>query len=285
MADAVTSTNQATVTYLFHSGFLVAVEDTLLVFDYWQGEDESFPLKARITPEDFEPYKRVFVFVSHGHEDHYDPVIHTWDRKKYHITYIISDDLPASLIGRRMRCGDTASYEGMEIRAYDSTDLGVSYYVELYGVHIFHAGDLNLWHWREESTMRQIKQAEDDFYEACRPLARENIDICMFPLDPRLGGMFDAGINHFIMAVKPRVVIPMHWQRRTEVAINYARRGRTRYTEVLALTKPRERADITLEKSELIIHVHTPAQGLFDLDPEQSRDDPFTDTDLPVEMH
>ena len=35
--------NQATATYLFHSGFLVSVEDTLLVFDYWQGEEGMFP--------------------------------------------------------------------------------------------------------------------------------------------------------------------------------------------------------------------------------------------------
>ena len=34
--------NQATVTYLFHSGFTVSVEDTLLVFDYWQGEGGTF---------------------------------------------------------------------------------------------------------------------------------------------------------------------------------------------------------------------------------------------------
>ena len=95
--------NQATVTYLFHSGLLVAVEDTLLVFDYWQGEEGMFPEKARIAPEDFEPYKRVFVFVSHSHPDHYDPVIYTWDKKKYHITYIIADELPAAAAGRRMK--------------------------------------------------------------------------------------------------------------------------------------------------------------------------------------
>ena len=88
------------------------------------------------------------------------------------------------------------------------------------------------------------------------------------------------------MAAKPRVIIPMHWQRRSEVAINFARRGRTRYTEVLALTKPRERADITFKEAELVIHVHTPANNLFSSDDPVTRpeDDPFTDTDLPVDM-
>lgn len=279
---------ETTVTYLFHSGFTVSVEDTLLVFDYWQGEDGAFPEKAWLSGEDFEPYKRVFVFVSHSHVDHYDPVIYTWDKKKYHITYIISDELPDSAIGRRMKPGDTAAFEGMDVRAFDSTDLGVSFYVDLYGVRIFHAGDLNLWHWkfRPDSTFRMIKQAEDDFYRACEDIITEPIDVCMFPLDPRQGARFEAGINHFIMAGKPRVIIPMHWQQRSEVAINFARTGRTRYTEVLALTKPRERADIAFEESELIIHVHTPARELFDKPPEKEKpeDDPFTDTDLPVEL-
>ncbi|MBQ8081820.1 MAG: MBL fold metallo-hydrolase [Clostridia bacterium] len=239
--------NQATVTYLYHSGFLVSVEDTLLVFDYWEGDNRSLPLRARITERDFEPYRRVFVFVSHNHADHFDEVIYTWDRAKYNITYIVSYDIPTGKRGKRMAPGDVANYDRMEIRAFDSTDKGVSWYVDLDGVRIFHAGDLNLWHWHEVSTVRQVKQAEDDFYAACAPIIELPIDLCMFPLDPRLGGMYDAGINYFVMAAKPRVVIPMHWQERTEVPASYVRQAGKEipYTEVLALIQPRERADLT----------------------------------------
>ena len=140
----------------------------------------------------------------------------------------------------------------------------------------------------------EVAEAEKAFYEACEPLQKQPIDLCMFPLDPRLGGMFDAGINHFVMAVKPRLVIPMHWQERPEVALEYVRRGRTKYTEILALTKPRERADLVFGENELRIHVHTPAAGLYDDEPPKedkpvdeepfSADDPFSDTDLPVDM-
>ena len=199
------------------------------------------------------------------------------------------DSLPQGIPGHRMKPGDELTLGDMTVQAYDSTDLGVSYYVELQGRSIFHAGDLNLWHWREESTVREIKQAEEDFYDAVEPIRGLNIDLCMFPLDPRQGGLFDAGINHFVMSVKPRVVIPMHWQQRAEVPLNYARRGRTRYTEILALTKPRERADLTFGEDELQIHVHTPVSGLFEEKkepeiPEERNDDPFTDTDLPVNV-
>ena len=282
-------TDVLTVTYLFHSGFLVAVGDVLLVFDYWRGENNELPPKACISEKDFARFRSVYVFVSHSHVDHFDPIIYDWDKAKYHIEYIISDDLPNDIPGHRMRAGDELSLEDIHVQAFDSTDLGVSFYVTVMGRSIFHAGDLNLWHWREESTVREIKQAEDDFYQAVDPIRQLSIDLCMFPLDPRQGGLFDAGINHFVMSVKPRVVIPMHWQQRAEVPLNYARRGRTRYTEILALTKPRERADITFGDDELQIHVHTPINGLFDEKKEpqpvpENTDDPFSETDLPVNM-
>ena len=203
----------------------------------------------------------------------------------------MADDLPIGKRGRRMKPGDQMSLGDVQIRAFDSTDKGVSFYVTLHGMHVFHAGDLNLWHWREESTLREIAQAESAYYQAVRPIEGLPIDIAMFPVDPRLGGLFDAGANHFIMAVKPRLFIPMHWQGRPEVAIDFARRGRTKYTEVLALTKPRERAELAFTEHELRIHVFTMVpdplkgqkEGAMKLD-AYSPSDPFSDTDLPVKL-
>ena len=280
----------ATVTFFHHSGFSVAVEDTLLIFDYWRGENDDLPKNAWITPHDFDHFKQILVFVSHDHEDHFDEVIYTWDHEKYPITYIVSDDLPIGKRGRRMKPMDTLTLGDTEIRAFDSTDKGVSFYVTTHGMHIFHAGDLNLWHWREESTLREIAQAEKDFYAAMAPLEGLPMDVAMFPVDPRMGGLFDAGANYFIMSAKPRVFIPMHWQGRAEVALDFARRGRTKYTEVLALTKPRERAQLAFTEHELHIHVFTvapevPQAGENEVTLEAyAPNDPFSDTDLPVDL-
>ena len=38
------------VTHYYHSGFSVACEDTLLIFDYWLGEDEELAEQYRVTP-------------------------------------------------------------------------------------------------------------------------------------------------------------------------------------------------------------------------------------------
>ena len=280
----------AAVTFFHHSGFTVSVKDTLLVFDYWRGERGELAHGMGLGPRDFENYSQILVFVSHDHEDHYDKVIYSWDDGKRPITYIISHDLPQDAKGRRMKPGDALTVGSAEIRAFDSTDKGVSFYVMVHGLAVFHAGDLNLWHWREESTLREIAQAEKDFYAAMAPIERLPMDIAMFPVDPRMGGMYDAGANYFIMAVKPRLFLPMHWQNRPEVAQGFARKGRTRYTEVLALTKPRERAELAFSEYELDIHVFAadPADYL-DSDQDVQLDaygpnDPFSDTDLPVRL-
>ena len=288
---------QVTVTFFHHSGFSVGCSDTLMIFDYWRGEKNEISGSLALTENDFKGYKQVLFFISHEHPDHYDRVVYDFKHLNY-VHYIIASDMPMDAEGDRMAVGDKRRYGNDTVTAFGSTDLGVSYYVVINDVHIFHAGDLNLWHWREESTLRQITQAENFFYEAVKPIAGLPIDICMFPVDPRMGGMYEAGANHFIMTCKPHVFIPMHWQGRTEIANDFARRCRTKYTEGLALTKPREHAVITFENNSINIHVYLAAEQEDMLKRRQRTEnedvvrqalrsfedgDPFSDSDLPVD--
>lgn len=292
----------ATVTFFHHAGLMAAVEDTLLVFDYWRGENGEISGENELTEKDFEGYKQIIVFVSNDDEDHFDPVVLGWDAEKYPITYIFARDMQQHPALKNMQdCiflseGQHAQTENVRVDAYGSTHKGVSFYVTAHGVHIFHAGVLNMWHWRDESTLREIVRAEEDFYAAVAPITRLPIDIAMFPVDPRMGGMYDAGANHFVMAVKPRLFIPMHWQNRTEVAVSFARTGHTDYTEILALTRARQRAEVTFGENTIRIHVFTLKEMQQEKEKEKAasapevkldtyeKDDPFTDTDLPVNM-
>lgn len=289
--------SQVTVTYFHHSGFSVACADTLLIFDYWRGEKKEVNGTAELQEVDLQGYKQVLFFVSHEHPDHFDRVIYDFKHLNS-VHYIIAEDMPQDAEGDRMAQGEKRLYGDVTVRTYASTDLGVSYYVEAGGLRIFHAGDLNLWHWREESTLRQITQAESLYYAAVEPLNGKPIDLCMFPLDPRMGGMFEAGANHFIMTCKPRVFIPMHWQGRSEIANDFVRRCRTKFTEGLALTKLRERAVIDFEKHSINIHVYLNAEK-EDVQRRRQRSekgedvqralhalddsDPFAESDLPVD--
>ena len=274
------------VTYCYHSGFTCAVGDVLLIFDYWRGEHDELPIDRQITPEMLRGYREKHVFISHAHPDHMDPAVFTWHEEPG-LDYIVSYDMPVGTWGRRMAPGDSLRLsDRVSVRAFDSTDTGVSYLVEVDGFRVFHAGDLNFWHWREESTLQEIEEAERAFKLAVKPIIGEPIDLAMFPVDPRQGPLFDAGVNYFILTVKPKLLLPMHFWGRGEIAQEFARRARTQETVTLALTRPGER--LRLERGEdgaLTAHLLESAgyaaqaeMGPFD------GDNPFSDTDLPVQF-
>jgi len=282
---------QLKIIYHYHSGFSVQVGGTLLVFDYWEGEDRKLPNVGRIDDKLLSAFEQVYVFISHAHPDHLDPIVFMWENKGIPVSYIVASDVPVGTRGKRIAPGQEKTLsEHVSVKAFQSTDLGVAFLVTAYGLTIFHAGDLNLWHWRQESTLREIEAAEAAFYEATEPIKKEKIDVAMFPVDPRQGMMYDAGANHFILTMKPRVFIPMHWQERPEVAIDFARRARNLNTEVLALTKPGVVANLTFTDSLLDIHIIEPPKD-FDEIPVAARtpenaegEDPFADSDLPVDI-
>lgn len=227
------------ITYLDHSGFAVRVKDTLLIFDDAQGKVNSGDSleNGRITRELIEAHQRTLYFVSHAHADHFNEAIYDFSDVGM-VHYILGSDLPQGYSGYHMSKGETISVGGAEITAYDSTDEGVSFYVHIDGWALFHAGDLNLWHWREQSTLKEIEQAEKAYEAAIAPLEGQKVDFAFFPLDPRMGEMYDAGALYFSMHIKPRIMIPMHWWGRADAALDFARRNRSKHVEILALTKP-----------------------------------------------
>ena len=299
------------ITHYYHSGFSVASERTLAVFDYWRGEHGELAPDRQITPEKLKLFENVFVFISHEHIDHLDPVVFSWNETG-NVSYIVSSDMPVGTRGKRMAPGDTLKLsDELSVTAFDSTDLGVSFLADFCGIRIFHAGDLNFWHWREESTMQEIEEADAEFRKAVQPLSREKIDVAFFPVDPRQGAMFEAGANYFILSVKPRILIPMHYFRRAETATDYARTASCRSTEVIAMPGYGDRLQIQLDEDHYLnVSFPTePAEGdadgenagespdgtagpgavengselpLSDGDTLLSEDDPFLESDLPL---
>ena len=224
-----------TITHYYHSGFSVSCGDMLLVFDYWRGEEGELTPELELSAVELGRYREIYVFISHEHIDHMDPIVFSW-KNLANVTYLVSSDMPVGTRGKRMAPGDTLKLnDHLTATAFDSTDLGVSFLVDWDGFRMFHAGDLNFWHWREESTMQEIEEAEAEFRKAVEPITRERIDLAFFPVDPRQGFMFDAGANYFIMSVKPSVLIPMHYFHRADVAMEYARTASNRTTEVVAM--------------------------------------------------
>lgn len=291
--EVLTMSKKMTVTYYHHSGFSVASGDVLLVFDYWRGKANHFPEALGITPEVLARYNEVYVFISHEHEDHYDGVVYTWDQYAP-VTYIVADCLPEQARGHRVQKGSEMSLsDRVQVKCYGSTDSGVSFLVTVDGVSFFHAGDLNFWHWREVCNAHQIQEADADFRSEMADIQGVDIDVAFFPVDPRMGMLFDAGANYFVLTAKPRLLLPMHFWGRSDVISEFARRSRTRETEIVALSSPGQAITLDIEDDGFmnitLLSAPTVQQAAPAADQAVSLDgyegaDPFHETDLPIDM-
>ena len=198
------------IKHIYHSGFVIELEDTVLIFDWYLGDLPRF-----------NPDKKVFVFVTHGHADHYSPRIWTIRNRFKNINYILDcctapeqkgDNILHVQPGRYYQIRNTLIY------AIRSNDEGVAYVVSTEGYNFFHAGDLNIWHWQDGE--------ENDNADSLRLYRRQigkisgwQFDAAMLPLDPRLDDRAPNAIIEFMSTVECRYLFPMHyWNRRDEAA-------------------------------------------------------------------
>ena len=135
--------------------------------------------------------------------------------------------------------------------------------------------------------------ADEDFRKEVADIDEKEIDWCFFPVDPRMGMHFDAGANYFMMSAKPRVLVPMHFWGRGDVITEYARRSRSRETEIIPMTVQGQAVNLEFEEDGFMnINVlPAPVQVPEELMPDLAVSldgyegaDPFLETDLPVDM-
>ena len=118
-----------TLTYIFHSGFVLETEQSILVFDYWL--DPSGVMDGVLGSE-----KSMYVFSSHFHEDHFTKDIFEWKKQREGITYILSKDIYKHRRASKedadvwLAKGGTWSDGTISVWALGSTDSGVSWIVE-----------------------------------------------------------------------------------------------------------------------------------------------------------
>ena len=186
------------VTCIEHSGFMVEMEQIVLLFDYYQGEIPSF-----------DGSKTLYVFASHSHADHYDPAI--WKLKEQYkdIHYILSDDIKDNEGAVVMKAHEKKEVAGIEIETLRSNDMGVAFLVKVEGKTIYHAGDLNWWHWNGEPE-EDNEYYKKTFQDEMKYLEGKKIDLAFMLLDPRQEDKYCWGMNYFLEHTDSKVVFPMH---------------------------------------------------------------------------
>lgn len=237
------------LTYIYHDCFMIETPEAVIIFDYWK---DPLSFSAPIVNDkkegtettgrnfkDFPPLldeintdKPLYLIVSHHHKDHFSRRIFLWSKWFDDITFIISKDVYRAV---RYMLVEHGTYEGhkppldrvhvltpgevfedrnIKVKAFGSTDIGNSYAVETSGVSIFHAGDLNAWLWLDESTPREIEDAENAFNEIVDRIRAEfpSFDLVMFPVDSRQGREYWRGARYFVNKILTTLFVPMHFE-------------------------------------------------------------------------
>ncbi|MCI9421497.1 MAG: MBL fold metallo-hydrolase [Dorea sp.] len=196
------------ITYLKHSGYVVEDAGRAMVFDYYEG---NLP--------DFLEAVKLYVFVSHVHYDHFNPQIFQWKDQYPDIQYILSNDIEEK--GFKESCtfvgpGQEVVLDGIKIRTLRSTDEGVAFLVQAGERRIYHAGDLNWWHWEEESRVYN-EMMRRRFLHEMEKLEGESVDVAFLPLDPRQEEQYAWGFDYFMRHTRTGCAFPMHFWEEYEV--------------------------------------------------------------------
>ena len=240
-----------TLDYIYHSGFAIEMEGVTIIIDYYKDSSETEHNRGIVHDYLLQRPGKLYVLATHFHPDHFNREILTWKEQRPDIQYIFSKDILKSHRAKAedafyIKKGETYEDDTIRIDAFGSTDVGSSLLLHLQDWSIFHAGDLNNWHWKDESTPQEVAEAEGNYLKELDIIAKETsvMDLVMFPVDPRLGTDFMRGAQQFIDRIKTSVFVPMHfWERPAEVMAfgPYAESKGCRY---IVLSVPGEGTDI-----------------------------------------
>ena len=206
------------ITYLGHSGFLIEWDECYMLFDYFEGD----------LPELMKS-KKLYVFVSHHHHDHYNPKVFELMQRVESIEYIFSDDVhlvedvDLHSNGRIQFVSPHQNYEfhhqegkTWKLFTLKSTDEGVAFLLEYHDQRIYYAADLNLWLWKGESEEYNHNMSKL-FCDEMKYLKEVTLDLAFAPLDPRQEEYYSKGIEALLETATVKYLFPMHFWKQPEI--------------------------------------------------------------------
>ena len=199
-----------TLDYIYHSGFAIETEGVTVIIDYYKDSSETEHNRGIVHDYLLQRPGKLYVLATHFHPDHFNREILTWKEERLDIRYIFSKDILKSHRAKPedaiyIKKGEIYEDDAIRIEAFGSTDVGSSF--------LIHAGDLNNWHWSEESTEAEIRKANGDFLAEVKYLKEKapEIDLALFPVDRRMGKDYMKGAKQFIEQIKTTIFVPMHF--------------------------------------------------------------------------
>ncbi|NLC41223.1 MAG: hypothetical protein GX763_09945 [Clostridiaceae bacterium] len=252
---------------LEHSGFLLELEDLILVFDYYRDPADILDKYAASD-------KTMIFFVSHNHADHWNPEIMSFRNRTP--TYYILDKsccsesmrLTADEGQRKVLYVEPYAVPGEELSAisslirlavFGSTDEGSSFLLVTTNGSFIHLGDLNDWDWQDEDSEQmeadynaEISRMASTWAEITEddtvPAEAKRLIFAFVPVDKRLEEMAFKGALTFLEYFQPDYLIPMHLNGGKdlpcELASILSQIGRGGHSKIADLTEPGQMLDL-----------------------------------------
>ena len=206
------------LTYTGHSGVVLSWENCNWVIDYFKGDMPKL-----------DKDKKLFVFASHTHGDHFNPEVFDFFRDFADVSYVLAFDIEKKVNENAKAYGLTekqlasiryvdagAHYEfsadggkTLTLDTFVSTDEGVAFLIGYDGKKIYHAGDLNWWAW-DDNEPPYAKWMEETFLGEVKKIANTPVDLAFIPVDSRLEGNAYMGPDAFMRAVDAKIAYPIH---------------------------------------------------------------------------
>ena len=168
--------------YIYHSGFALLGDGYTVIMDYYRDTEDKQaeaalrrlmneqPEEPVVAPEQGKVHDellhrpgKLYVLASHFHPDHFNKEVLQWREQRPDIIYIFSKDILRHRRAQKedavwLKKGEEYKDETLSVRAFGSTDVGVSFFASgRWKKEFFYAGDLNNWHWMDESTEAEWK--------------------------------------------------------------------------------------------------------------------------------
>jgi L-ascorbate metabolism protein UlaG (beta-lactamase superfamily) len=240
----------ARVWYLGHCGYAVRTSNHLLVFDYQERRDGQSPKsrpetpsldKGWVSPAEVSSLK-VRVFVSHSHDDHYDPVIFTWKDRARDIAYFFGwpaaqDPAYHYSLGPRTGFKD----DDLEVATINSHHAGVpevAWLVKVDGLVIYHNGDC---------------QPDDPAgeYDFLRTKA-EAVDLAFVMPLIEDGEKYGRQNRVFTERFRPKAVFPMHVQAGGKMYFDFQKSFEAEFPRSSVLVPTRMGQEWILENGHMV---------------------------------
>ncbi len=237
ISDIQLKNGEAAVWYLFHAGWAVKTSSTLMIFDYLPN--------GFVDPNEIKD-QNVYVFISHGHGDHFDQTILEWKKVIPNITYVFGWQAQEAQ-GHHAFGKDHLSKSIGPLKVknifYNFDNIPESaFLIEVDGLTIYFSGD------------------HGSFAGALNPVYKDNINYMSQQSDEFdlvflsiFGSPTYDGELYAIDKFKPRVLLPMHYGGRESDAERFVSLARLKFPKT-KFWYPLKQGDRFLYKKGEIFH-------------------------------